>query len=615
MSTLLLILRHNISLESDVSLAQAEIATLCSLSLTSINRITSVKELSNWNEKLDGVESRFINRQPRANGTVGFHIEGASGLHFKRIIEQAAFIQEALLIESPEIEQLSVVQRFTRSREISKHIYNVRGLPIAAILEYSSPLVSRRDKVGNVATALEALTEFLLDETSLPTSFAEHIKAALLAKKTTLYLSHELHLYKGKFFPRLVHSLINRYGHQGGLIADPFAGSGTALLEAALLGHDSVGLDVDPTSVLISQHKMVLANVDPAELLEVCASMQAAVAEQQTELVFDNRTYEISHWRNYLVQVPEPMRYRLNKRGNEEGYDLLGDLERDAAIALTLISQIPTHLQSLFKVCLSHALTKKIRLRFVGIGNGRFTFDVAKVGVLELFLKKAYHMLAIAEAFSWLKWSGMQLGNVTVHHESALNLNNVLPPHSVDLVITSPPYIPASSGREHYARARAIPLVLTGAATIEELELLDQSFIGEMSGQGVHANGAQPLPPRVQRTLDFLTNDEQRRPKYLPTLQYYFDIRKVLRNVREALAENGKALFVVANSHTFYIHKTKEILHSVDATGAICEIGEQIGLEVENVIEVPLLKSGGLNARLRSTDTYSEAVIVFKNPN
>jgi hypothetical protein len=72
-------------------------------------------------------------------------------------------------------------------------------------------------------------------------------------------------------------------------------------------------------------------------------------------------------------------------------------------------------------------------------------------------------------------------------------------------------------------------------------------------------------------------------------------------------------LFVVANSHTFYIHKTKEILHSVDATGAICEIGEQVGLAVENVIEVPLLKSGGLNARPRSKDDYSEAVVVFRH--
>lgn len=612
MSTLLLTLRHNINLESDVALAQAEVAALCELPADSIKPIASAKELIRWTDKLDGLEARFLSRSLRTNGAVGFFVTRAECSHFKTIIEQAAFVQEALLIGCEAIEASPLLQHLSRARKVAEDGYNLRGVPVAAMLEYSAALVFRREKVGNIAAALEALAEFLLDETQPPNGLTEHIRTAIHAKKTTLYLSHELHLYKGKFFPRLVHSLINRYGHPGGLIADPFAGSGTSLLEAALLGHDSVGLDVDPTSVLISQHKTVLAHVDPNELQEVCAAMQATVEEKQNKLLFDSRAYDISNWKNHLIEVPEPMRYRLRKRGNEEGYDLLGDIENDSAIALNLINQIPQHLQSLFKVCLSHALTKKIRLRFVGIGNGRFTFDVAKVRVLEMFLKKAYHMLAIAEAFAWLKWCGLKLGEVTVHRESALNLNKVLSPRSVDLVVTSPPYIPASSGREHYARARAIPLVLTGAATIEDLELLDQNFIGEMSGQGVHANGSQPMPPKVARTLEFLNNDDQRRPKHLPTLQYYFDIRKVLRNVRETLTENGKALFVVADSHTFYIHKTKEILHSVDATGAICEVGEQVGLRVKEVIQVPLQKSGGLNARPRSTDEYSEAVVVFE---
>jgi hypothetical protein len=479
------------------------------------------------------------------------------------------------------------------------------------VLEYSAPLVFKRDRVGSLVPALDALVELLLDETSVGNGLSSYINTALEAKKTTLYLSHELHLYKGKFFPRLVHSLINRYAPPAGAIVDPFAGSGTALLEASLLGYDSIGIDVDPTSVLISQHKTVLASVDPAELLEVCAAMETAVENHQSRLFFEERSYDVSLWRKHLIRVPEPMKSRLAKRGDEEGYDLLGEIERDAAIALTLISQVPAHLQSLFRVCLSHALTKKIRLRFVGIGNGRFTFDLAKIRVLELFLKKSYHMLAIAEVFSWLINAGVKLGKVDVIRESAINVNKVIPPHSIDLIVTSPPYIPASSGREHYARARAIPLVLTGAATLDELEELDKAFVGEMSGSEKKTEDIEPMPPKVERTLHFLSNDEQRRPKYLPTFQYYRDIRQILGNIKHTLTDNGKALFVVADSHTFYIHKTKEILHTVDATGAICEIGEQAGLRVKEVIDVPLMKSGGPNARPRSTDDYSEAVVVF----
>jgi hypothetical protein len=619
MPNLLLTLRHNINLESDVELARADVSALCGVLTRDVKTFTSAADLHHWitaqNNWLEDTENTFIKRALRQSGTVALLIEDAALHQFEQVIERAAFIQEAVLVDSPSLlGDSTILKRLARVHAIDEGRYVTRGVSLAAILEYSTPLVFRRDRIGSVSVALDNLVELLLDGSPPCCNLETHLNHAVAAKKSTLYLSHELHLYKGKFFPRLVHSLINRFLPQttGGLVCDPFAGSGTALLEAALLGFDSVGIDVDPTSVLISEHKTILASIDPDELQEICAAMETAVEGKQASLFFANRAYDLATWRQHLVQVPEPMRHRLTKRGNEEGYDLLGEIEQDSAIALSLIAQVPAHLQSLFKVCLSHALTKKIRLRFVGIGNGRFTFDVAKVRVLELFLKKSYHMLAISEAFTWLKRCGVHLGNVEVHRNSATNITDVFPPNSIDLVLTSPPYIPASSGREHYARARAIPLVLTGAASVDELEELDNSFIGEMNGHGEDDTDVQMMPEAVRRTLTFLSNDTQRRPKYMPTLQYYRDIRRVLEGVNTTLTEDGFALFVVADSHTFYIHKTKEILHTVDATNAICEVGQQAGLHVTDVLGVPLMKSGGLNARPRSTDDYSEAVVVFR---
>lgn len=619
MSRMLLTLRHNMTLEADVALAQAEIAAICHLSPSAVRMLNSSAELHSWllaNTVLpETIEYCFITRTSRRNGTTALTIEEATQEQFCDVIERAAFIQEALLIDSPcELKCSPLIHSLARVRAISPTCNVARGIPIATMLEYSATLVFRRDRVGSVSKALDTLVELLLNRSRPPANIELHLHDALVAKKTTLYLSHELHLYKGKFFPRLVHSLINRYAspQSTGLVCDPFAGSGTALLEASLLGYQSVGIDVDPTSVLISQHKTALDSVNCEELQRVCESMQAATRERQPSLFFEEPGYSLVEWERYIVRVPEPMRYRLAKRGNEEGYDLLGEIENDSAKALCLIAQVPAHLQSLFRVCLSHALTKKIRLRFVGIGNGRFTFDVAKTRVLDMFLTKAYHMLATAEAFDWLNQRGVHLGEIQVHRDSATHLDEIVQPGSVDLVVTSPPYIPASSGREHYARARAIPLVLTGAATVDELEELDRQFIGEMSGQVVGTPDIQDMPEAVRRTLSFLSGDAQRLPKYLPTLQYYRDIREVLRKVRRALSEDGCALFVVAQSHTFYVHKTKSVLHTVEAARAICEIGEQVGLRVAEIIDVPLAKSGGLNARPRSTDAYAEAVIVFR---
>ena len=44
---------------------------------------------------------------------------------------------------------------------------------------------------------------------------------------------HRLHPYLGKFVPQLVEALLGRYVRPGGRVLDPFAGSGTTLVQAS----------------------------------------------------------------------------------------------------------------------------------------------------------------------------------------------------------------------------------------------------------------------------------------------------------------------------------------------------------------------------------------------
>ena len=55
---------------------------------------------------------------------------------------------------------------------------------------------------------------------------------------------HSLHPYLGKYVPQLVEELLRRHVRAGGRILDPFAGSGTTLVQALESGHDSVGVDI-----------------------------------------------------------------------------------------------------------------------------------------------------------------------------------------------------------------------------------------------------------------------------------------------------------------------------------------------------------------------------------
>jgi len=64
---------------------------------------------------------------------------------------------------------------------------------------------------------------------------------------STGYATHGLFPYRGKFHPQLIKGLLNILGvEKGETILDPMAGSGTANVEAALMGINSIACDVSP---------------------------------------------------------------------------------------------------------------------------------------------------------------------------------------------------------------------------------------------------------------------------------------------------------------------------------------------------------------------------------
>ena len=66
---------------------------------------------------------------------------------------------------------------------------------------------------------------------------------------------HRLHPYLGKFVPQLVEALLDRYVPKGGNVLDPFAGSGTTLVQSLESGYDATGLDVAAFNCLLMRVK------------------------------------------------------------------------------------------------------------------------------------------------------------------------------------------------------------------------------------------------------------------------------------------------------------------------------------------------------------------------
>ena len=92
---------------------------------------------------------------------------------------------------------------------------------------------------------------------------------------TNAYAFHNLYPYKGKFYPRVVRTLINTFklNHES-LLLDPFNGSGTSTHEASLMGIKSVGIDVTPMGIVLAELKNDLLFMDEKKMNFTTSELQ-----------------------------------------------------------------------------------------------------------------------------------------------------------------------------------------------------------------------------------------------------------------------------------------------------------------------------------------------------
>ncbi|HEY3549867.1 MAG TPA: DNA methyltransferase [Gaiellaceae bacterium] len=80
---------------------------------------------------------------------------------------------------------------------------------------------------------------------------------------------HRLHPYHGKFIPQLVEALLDRYLERSDHVLDPFAGSGTTLVQALESGLDATGVDIAAFNCLLMRVKTA-----PYDLAELAGELQ-----------------------------------------------------------------------------------------------------------------------------------------------------------------------------------------------------------------------------------------------------------------------------------------------------------------------------------------------------
>ncbi|MBI3290939.1 hypothetical protein HYZ76_01500 [Candidatus Falkowbacteria bacterium] len=116
----------------------------------------------------------------------------------------------------------------------------------------------REFEIGDKTKNLSELKKKLAYFKTINGDFSDyyHLQKYNQTKSVNQFLTHWMYPYKGKFHPQMIRALLNIIKiKEGETLLDPFVGSGTAVLEAQLLGINAVGIDISPLCVLISKVK------------------------------------------------------------------------------------------------------------------------------------------------------------------------------------------------------------------------------------------------------------------------------------------------------------------------------------------------------------------------
>lgn len=154
-----------------------------------------------------------------------------------------------------------------------------------------------------------------------------------LREKDTTKHVHRLHPYKGKFIPQLVEYFLDQhtdefkkqvYFKPGDIILDPFAGSGTALVQANELKMHAIGIDVSRFNCMIAEVKMLDYDFDSlnSEIWKIRKALvnyevDNNITEFERELVADLVIFNAKYF-------PSPeFKYKVSaKQIDEENYSL-----------------------------------------------------------------------------------------------------------------------------------------------------------------------------------------------------------------------------------------------------------------------------------------------------
>jgi DNA modification methylase len=309
------------------------------------------------------------------------------------------------------------------------------------------------------------------------TAWTDSLRQLELSETASLKLTHQLFRYPAKFHPPVVAKLLEQYTQPGDLVLDPFAGSGTALVEAMTRGRKSIGSDIDPVAAVVSRAKTRRYDLDEVDKVASTLTGSLSISERPSgeyeRLMFDDISqddYESTVADQELWIPAIPNLYHWFRR-----YVLL-----DLSIILRSIESTDT----------SPATRALLKLVFASIIRNSSNADPVPVSGLEYtsHMRKKDHAGRLVNPFALFRTALRRTQAAVKEYAERLpegaseplifTADSVTMPiksETVDAVITSPPY---HNAVDYYRRHLLEMYWLSQVVTPADRLLLLPKYIG-----------------------------------------------------------------------------------------------------------------------------------------
>lgn len=399
----------------------------------------------------------------------------------------------------------------------------------------------------------------------------------------SLYLTHYMHPYKGKFHPKMARALINYiYPGTTGVVLDNFAGSGTALVEASLMGLDSKGVEINPLSTLMTKVKCHCLGLDSSLLKQqiekylamVDNEVQAGSTPSQLSLLAKSKESGDHH--PAKADIPERVLTGLRNK----------DDVRKIQIAQSILQKVKkTDIREFLLLALSGTISdlyrRTVSRDFEEVLRGRLQNLYLRVYLFHQLNKTLKIKLGKCEAYTGDTRHMDMIGEEDVH-----------------AIINSPPY---STALDYVKNDEPQLYILGLTASIYELE---RNMIGhpkvrydkqevnnEMTSDKADIKHFSPYGAEL---LSMLSNG--RVDVALRTYKFWSDMIATTKEMYRVLKSGSKCAVIIGNNNYSLDGKPIEVQND----RAIREIAENVGFQTNIVIKRTLEKTMSGSIRYES---------------